>query len=45
MEGLFQNYSQTGKYFPYECNGALQNNLKLQILATFQRLKGYSGLR
>lgn len=33
-----------GKVFPYECNGALQNNLKLQILATFQRLKGYSGI-
>lgn len=33
-----------GKVFPYECNGALQNNLKLQVLATFQRLKGYSGI-
>ena len=33
-----------GKVFPYECNGALQNNLKLQILATFQRLKGYTGI-
>jgi len=33
-----------GKVFPYECNGALQNNLKLQILSTFQRLKNYSGI-
>lgn len=33
-----------GKVFPYECNGALQNNLKLQVLATFQRLKGYTGI-
>ena len=33
-----------GKVFPYECNGALQNNLKLQVLATFQRMKGYSGI-
>ena len=33
-----------GKVFPYECNGALQNNLKLQVLATFQRLRGYSGI-
>jgi len=33
-----------GKVFPYECNGALQNNLKLQVLSTFQRLKGYKGI-
>lgn len=33
-----------GKVFPYECNGALQNNLKLQVLATFHRLKGYTGI-
>jgi DNA repair exonuclease SbcCD ATPase subunit len=32
------------KVFPYECNGALQNNLKLQILSTFQRLKDYKGI-
>ena len=33
-----------GKVFPYECNGALQNNTKLQILANMQRLKGYTGV-
>ena len=33
-----------GNVFPYECNGALQNNLKLQVLATFQRLKNYTGI-
>ena len=33
-----------GKVFPYECNGALQNNTKLQVLATLQRLKGYTGI-
>ena len=33
-----------GKVFPYECNGALINNTKLQILATLQRLKGYNGI-
>lgn len=33
-----------GKVFPHECNGALINNTKLQILATLQRLKGYSGI-
>lgn len=33
-----------GKVFPYECNGALQNNLKLQVLSTFQRLKNYTGI-
>jgi hypothetical protein len=33
-----------GKVFPYECNGALQNNLKLQILAGLQRLAGYKGI-
>ena len=33
-----------GKVFPYECNGALQNNTKLQILASLQRLSGYVGI-
>jgi len=33
-----------GKVFPHECNGALINNTKLQILATLQRLKGYNGI-
>jgi hypothetical protein len=33
-----------GKVFPYECNGALQNNVKLQILANMQRLKDYKGV-
>jgi len=33
-----------GKVFPYECNGALQNNVKMQVLANLQRLKGYSGV-
>lgn len=33
-----------GKVFPYECNGSLQNNLKLQVLSTFQRLKDYKGV-
>jgi hypothetical protein len=33
-----------GKVFPYECNGALQNNLKMQILFNFQRLKDYNGV-
>jgi DNA repair exonuclease SbcCD ATPase subunit len=33
-----------GKVFPYECNGALQNNTKLQILFNLQRLKGYTGV-
>ena len=32
------------KVFPYECNGALINNVKLQVLATLQRLKGYNGI-
>lgn len=32
-----------GKVFPYECNGALQNNLKLQVLAGLQRLSSYNG--
>ena len=32
------------KVFPYECNGALINNVKLQVLATLQRLKGYKGI-
>ena len=34
----------TIKFFPYECNGALINNVKLQVLATLQRLKGYKGI-
>ena len=33
-----------GKVFPYECNGALQNNTKLQVLASLQRLMGYTGI-
>lgn len=33
-----------GKVFPYECNGALQNNVKMQVLANLQRLKGYCGI-
>ena len=33
-----------GKVFPSECNGALINNTKLQVLATLQRLKGYKGI-
>jgi len=33
-----------GKVFPYECNGALQNNVKMQILFNLQRLKGYTGV-
>jgi len=33
-----------GKVFPYECNGALQNNVKLQILSVFQRLNDYKGI-
>ena len=33
-----------GKVFPHECNGALINNTKLQVLATLQRLKGYNGI-
>ena len=33
-----------GNIFPYDCNGALQNNVKLQVLATLQRLKGYTGI-
>ena len=32
------------KVFPYECNGALQNNVKMQVLANLQRLKGYAGV-
>ena len=32
------------KVYPYECNGALQNNVKLQILANIQRLKNYTGI-
>ena len=33
-----------GNVFPYETNGALKTNLKLQVLATFQRLKDYKGV-
>jgi len=33
-----------GKVFPYECNGALQNNAKFQILSTLQKIKGYTGI-
>ena len=33
-----------GKTFPYETNGALQNNVKMQILFNLQRLKGYTGV-
>jgi hypothetical protein len=33
-----------GKVFPYETNGALQNNVKMQILFNLQRLKGYTGV-
>lgn len=33
-----------GKVFPYECNGALQNNVKMQILYNLQRLRGYTGI-
>lgn len=32
------------KVFPHECNGALINNVKLQVLASLQRLKGYTGI-
>ena len=32
------------KVFPSECNGALINNVKLQILGTLQRLVGYNGI-
>ena len=32
-----------GKVFPYECNGALQNNLKLQVMAGLQKLSSYNG--
>jgi hypothetical protein len=32
-----------GKIFPYECNGAMQNNVKTQILYNLQRLAGYTG--
>ena len=30
--------------FPSECNGALQNNVKMQILYNLQRLKCYTGI-
>ena len=33
-----------GKIFPYECNGALQNNAKFQILSTLQKIRGYNGV-
>ena len=32
------------KVFPSECNGALINNVKLQVLRTLQRLKNYKGI-
>ena len=33
-----------GDVFPYECNVALINNIKLQVLAGLQTLKGYKGV-
>ena len=30
--------------FPYECNGAFKNNVKLQILRGLQKLSGYNGI-
>ena len=33
-----------GKAFPFECNGALQNNVKLQVLSALQKLNGYNGI-
>jgi hypothetical protein len=33
-----------GKVFPFECNGALQNNVKMQILFNLQRLKNYNSV-
>ena len=33
-----------GKVYPSECNGALQNNVRTQILAGLQRLSGYEGI-
>lgn len=33
-----------GKIFPGECNGAFRNNVKLQVLSTLQRLRGYNGV-
>lgn len=33
-----------GKAFPFECNGALQNNVKLQVLSALQRLNNYTGV-
>lgn len=32
------------KVFPHETNGAMLNNVKLQILAGLQKLKGYKGI-
>ena len=32
------------KVFPHDCNGAMINNVKLQVLAGLQRLKGYKGI-
>jgi DNA repair exonuclease SbcCD ATPase subunit len=42
-KGTFK-ITANGKTFPYECNGSLQNNTKLQILFNLQRLKGYTGV-
>lgn len=33
-----------GKAFPFECNGALVNNVKLQVLSALQKLNGYNGV-
>lgn len=33
-----------GNIFPFECNGAMQNNVKFQILACLQRLHDYNGI-
>ena len=33
-----------GRVFPYECNGAMINNVKLQLLNGMQRLAGYNGV-
>ena len=42
-KGTFK-ITANGKTFPYECNGSLQNNTKLQILFNLQRLKCYTGV-
>lgn len=33
-----------GRVFPHECNGAMINNVKLQLLNGMQRLAGYNGV-